>query len=438
VWWLPDGSLAWHSTDKDGRIFVLKWNELTDLPVPAEAKVAGLVTSVTRDSEDAWLFSTAIVGEGLTRTELIRFDGKTRMSFADRDDYASKMANKGASYRVGSPLNPWYPVFDDRGRSVSSHAGQFVKLFDGKTWQTSPQVPEKDLHGRHPFFRDGNVMVVGLQGTYVGVIDPDTGQWTWQTSASIPYPFPEQTRARMVDSVPSNDPMDGAFLGKPLQAGLLMFALGNEKLAIHDGRAWHALPTAPSPVAGWRAISSVIMTQPNQFILRTDQPSGQSAVLTLPSIRLTTTKPKLGSFDKPHAMARPEVESDVPADARALFYRVDLGKWEPLTADGHANLGIRSRGIHRLTVCAVGKEKLSVSGHLTFEFETTYDLEEYIGPTIRQLGAEEHATREAATKTLIDCGEAVVPLMERLLNHDDPEVVMRAKRIIDAVTQSTP
>lgn len=407
-------------------------------PVPVDAKLAGTVTSVTRDSENAWIFSTAVQDKDGMRPGLTRYDGVTRETFADRDEFSSKLAHKGARYRVGSPLNPWYPVFDDRGRSISSHAGQHVKYYDGQSWLTSPQVPEGSLHGRHPFFRGNDVVVVGKAGTYKAEIDAETLAWTWKSTEPVPYPFPETVHAHPSTSTPANVPLDDTQRSASISIGMFTATLGNGKLAMHDGHAWHAIPTANTPIANWPTIDGATWAPPNRFIFQSDQLQHKTVILITPSIRLTTKKPHLGRFDKPHAIARPEFESDVSADKLVLYYRIDDGIPAPITADGSANLGLHERGVHRLTLMAMAKETLSVSEPAMFEFETTYDMGEHIAPLVRQLGDEAHATREAATQVLIGYGKPVVPYMKPLVKHDDPEIATRAGRIISAVTRSKP
>jgi len=64
-----------------------------------------MVVGVTLDSEGGWIFSTAKQEGAVVTPGLVRFDGKKRETYTDRDDICAKLARKGADYRIGSPLN---------------------------------------------------------------------------------------------------------------------------------------------------------------------------------------------------------------------------------------------------------------------------------------------------------------------------------------------
>jgi len=103
-------------------------------------------------------------------------------------------------------------VFDGQGRAVCSHEGNKVKFYDGQQWYQSRPVPENDLYRRHPFLRDGKVVVVGKKGTYEGAPNAETGTWDWTEVApflrdALKQPDPEvSTRARQVIETVSQEP----------------------------------------------------------------------------------------------------------------------------------------------------------------------------------------------------------------------------------------
>ncbi|MHC5039707.1 MAG: HEAT repeat domain-containing protein, partial [Planctomycetota bacterium] len=54
---------------------------------------------------------------------------------------------------------------------------------------------------------------------------------------------------------------------------------------------------------------------------------------------------------------------------------------------------------------------------------------------VRQLGAKDWHAREKAVKALIKIGDSVIPAVTKAMSHEDPEVRMRAERILKALGQ---
>src|SRR5262245_38058551 len=61
---------------------------------------------------------------------------------------------------------------------------------------------------------------------------------------------------------------------------------------------------------------------------------------------------------------------------------------------------------------------------------------ENVKKLIDQLGDERFEVRETATKELINLGVVAVPGLRLALEHVDPEVRMRARRVLDVITTS--
>jgi hypothetical protein len=435
-WRLPDGLYAWYEIGASSAIVILKPDGLHRVPVPAGAKLEDMVVGVTTDSEGAWVFSTVRHQEGALIPGLVRFDGKTSETYTDRDEICAKLARKGAGYRIGSPLNPWYPVFDDQGRSVSSHAGKMVKFYDGQKWHESLPVPENDLYRRHPFLRDGKVVVVGKQGTYEGELDSESKVWTWTKVAPVKYPWPERNEAAVVprDAVPADGPLEPV-------TGVAMYhldgwtvAFRNGQLVMHNGVEWVTVDTTGTRLKNSNALVRVGNDDHGHWFFGAgDLGNGFVSVLTIPRVNLVLGEAQLGKLTSIGTSVRPLVRIDPPMPNVVLSYQGNEGPWRKGEPDGSIRPGLYPRGMHRLTLRVTGLKQLVLSNTVTGEFVVDYDAEAVVGPLIKKLGADNHQEREDATAALIRFGPSVAPYLREAVNDSDPEVATRAQTIIKAV-----
>ena len=119
-------------------------------------------------------------------------------------------------------------------------------------------------------------------------------------------------------------------------------------------------------------------------------------------------------------------EANVAMEEVEVMVRVDGGHWR-----NKLNLGPFPSGKHVVEVLGLMTNTFCRSETLSFEVDIDGELDEKIIQLVKNLGAESYRDRRDAEKQLANCGDFVLPFVKEAAESTDPEVRMRARRIME-------
>jgi len=124
------------------------------------------------------------------------------------------------------------------------------------------------------------------------------------------------------------------------------------------------------------------------------------------------------------------IEANFPDEQLRLLTRVDQGHWQK-----QLRLGPIPRGKHRVQVECSLSDRYSHPALFESTVNVTGTIDDVVKAAVEQLSATMFRDRQAAQQTLLSYGTFVVPYLEGLENHEDPDVRRRVRRILRAVSE---
>lgn len=444
-----DGLLCALSDEQGGSVvtFTAKGKEFNKIPVTGRIPLES-VFYMTLDSEDGvWLFSD------ITQRKAGHFDGKTwtfyepdsnrGLPFHCKEIAFQAQLPKGETFRIGTPDDCYYPSFTRDGRIVFKNEWGRVCYYDGKQWHAPYGANEigTSTLSRHPFFHEGKVTICHEQKTF----QMDDDQWTkdiddraarpWKEVDPVPYPFEKKPKDASPARTPPGCPIEANKAWWRLETEGWSWVGGGDRMACSPGTGWIAIPLEGSPLAGGQTVTAVLSDAAGRwfFELSGDRPS-KYALYQAQALAVENGQPDLGTIDKPFTTLKPPWRTARDRKDLLCRYRIDDGDWSALPAGGEVELGGSAvKGKHRLDVEIFGRNELIRGPLLSYGFEVAFDGKALVDGWIRQLGASSHAEREKAAADLKRFGAAAIPALKAALAGDDPEVVTRAREILQSL-----
>jgi hypothetical protein len=139
----------------------------------------------------------------------------------------------------------------------------------------------------------------------------------------------------------------------------------------------------------------------------------------------------LGKIASPFIPLQLPWRSSRPDGELPFRYRLDAAAWSGIQTNREVKIDLDlAKGRHRLEAELFGLQDLA-GATVTYEFELTYDGKTLVADCIRKLGSAAFAEREQASADLIKLGPAAVPALQAALASEDPEIVERAREILN-------
>lgn len=349
-------------------------------------------------------------------------------------------ADKGPEYRIGSPRNPFYPIFSGDGRVVFRNKYDRVSYFDGEKWyspESGKEVPGMELTG-HPFFHDGDV-ITSIGGEFYRMRSdtwPDNPshahirKWEKFPYATPPYTIPkEKTRLKDLPATPYPDKHPVWHVAAEDD-----YWVGFEGMTIffRNGR-WFKVPGG-TPLESSGRIHRVVKSASGHIFLQHDHEKHTYTVLFIKTVDAIQLREDLGIFDTPDVTLKPEFESEEDMTGMLQKFKLNNGSWSELLPVGTIHIeDLNEPDTHQLQVRLVSEGLYRESPILTYRFTTTYDQKKEHQQLIRNFMHEDSDIRIQAEKALIELGPDAADLIRIFLYVEESDLRRRAQRILDAV-----
>jgi hypothetical protein len=444
-----DGLFCAITEEKGGSLVTFGANGKEFNPIPPESLFFPVrVKHLTSDSEGGiWVFADWPPNDighfnGKTWT-FYKSDWKKGLPFREKEIAFQSLLPKEENFHLGTPADPFYPVFSKDGRIVFQNEYGRVSYFDGKQWHAPHGGVEigEDTIRSHPFFHKGKVTIVHKGKTY----QMDADQWTteiddrsrrpWREIHPLPDPFPQKEPKPAAAPGVKSCPIPEDQQQWTLEDGGWRWVGGADRLVCTAGGTnWITIPTTISPLAArpQAQIAAIFSDSFGRWYFKFGDTDKEEYAVYQTQLLPAESGPKdLGQINKPFVPLKLPWRCAQP-DKELLFrYRIDAGDWSECQAGREMSPSPElAKGKHCLEVELFGSRELSRSPTLRYSFEITYDIQTLVAECLRKLGARSFIEREQASADLLKYGQAAVPALQAALAGEDPEIVERARELL--------
>ncbi|GEM_PF-4547124 len=340
----------------------------------------------------------------------------------------------------------WFaPVHGENGEMAYYAYLDRLYVFEDDVWRKPGRSgnPDAKRIAGQPQFEGDHLVVEFENGWFRSPLS------AWKTEEPIPWekldrPLPLHAKSFSRKDIysptlPKRLPFPSHKIGRRFSSGSgywLLMKTGTAHRII--GNYWQQVNLENTPLYQEENFYPVYDLADGTMLFALDGPGNRSndryALFSPGVLRSNLIKKDLGVYPTRNVTLQPDYDIEDPSPG-ILMRQIQLndGIWQDHPLTSPFELGPLDPGVHTLHIQYFNTQDFRKSKVMTFTFETTFRLKHELKTLSAELGADAFATRNAAEKKLFDLGADALDTLKTLRNHEDPEVRMRAERVIQAI-----